>query len=374
MTTNGFIEKFNIGEIAGWVRLLDKESHYIFVSFDEGESFRVDIKYTLRADLKADCSAFSFTLPEKLKKGNNVKVNVYDSEGEEIDNSPVVIITNEIELDKVLKGKETWLFLRNDSNNNEKFLQGKITLDNNIIEKWKEQVIKRHELASILQAQMVSIVVPEKESVYPEFLPEGYDLSESRPLIMLKKSLLSEALIIPNLDKNLKSSDEKICYYKGDTHWNYMGAYNAFVDLMEELELSSFVDSFDAFQKRNVFMTGDLISKQIGVNVELVQHVFDRHSHHIELFNNCKETTDRRLEYFNPKAKINKKIMLWHTSSVDWMLPYILRAFSSVCLIWQKQIDWLEVTRFSPDIIVFQTNERFLVTAPTDINSEIFLR
>jgi hypothetical protein len=46
----------------------------------------------------------------------------------------------------------------------------------------------------------------------------------------------------------------------------------------------------------------------------------------------------------------------------------LLDDFSDVCLIWQQDISWGEVWRYNPDILIVQTNERFVINLPKDSN------
>jgi hypothetical protein len=369
----GFIEQFNIHVIAGWVRLGNVNRDYIYASFNGEESKKYRVDKCTRHDLTELDRTFTIVFPKELVNGEIISIDIHDADGNPLSNSPKMVITNPNELNKVLKGKNGWLFLTNDSNSSIDFITGSKQLDSKVIKDWYYALSTRKELASSIDCKYLSIIVPEKESIYKDFLPNKCDISNSRPFNQLLAKCANEPFL------NLYHDFEKCIpndslYYQGDTHWNYYGAYMGYISFMTFCGMEEYSIPFNYYAKRKLFLSGDLITKIKGVNLELVDHVFDPSPTDVLIFKNSKITTDRREEYFNPHANIKKRLMVWHTSSIDWMKPFLLKTFSSICFIWQKNIDWTEVYRYGPDLLVFQSNERFLYSSPTDKNTELLWR
>ena len=370
MTKNeGFIEQFNVEIISGWVRLNHSEKDYVYVSFNEEESRKYRVDSVSRNDLTESDRMFTIPFPENFVNGNSVSVTIDDADGNPLSNSPRIVITSQNEIDKVLKGKSNWLFLTNDSNSSLDYITGSMVLDSQIINVWYDVLCRRSQFSHSIGCRYLSIIVPEKESIYDEYLPDQYSVSDKRPLIELLNKCSDESTL--NLCNEFSEcSTDEFLYYKGDTHWNYYGAYLAYSLLMKNLEMESSIVPFDYYLKKKIYLTGDLITKIVGTNLELADHIYDFSPTEKVLFKNTESTTGRREEFYNSQAFVNKRIMLWHTSSIDWMKPFLLKTFSNICFIWEKNIDWIEVCRYGPELLIFQSNERFLCSYPVDKNTD----
>ena len=114
-----------------------------------------------------------------------------------------------------------------------------------------------------------------------------------------------------------------------------------------------------------MYQKSDLLSKVIGSNVELVEFVWDKESTAVKIFDNKVINSGRVQRYSNSKLK-KSSILIYHSSSIDWLKPYILNSFSEVEFIWGHSVDFDYVEERMPDIVLTQTNERFLQKVPVD--------
>jgi hypothetical protein len=82
----------------------------------------------------------------------------------------------------------------------------------------------------------VYVVVPNKESVYPEHLPAGLRAGTSRLDQLLDHMRSHSDVPIVDLRPALRTEKQRRqVYFRLDTHWNLYGAYAAYVALVREL-------------------------------------------------------------------------------------------------------------------------------------------
>jgi hypothetical protein len=159
---------------------------------------------------------------------------------------------------KWYEGKENWLFLGNNYDNSVAKLKLSMIPNNEEVNATTGLFSYLANASARYRTRLVLIVGPNKESVYPEFLPTGLDPSAERYSNFFMRPLSK----IPNLTLHDPTSDlirskesSGLLYWRTDTHWNLKGAY---------LSYSGFLDKFSIakpnldFQKGEVHK-GDLI-------------------------------------------------------------------------------------------------------------------
>lgn len=359
----GFLEQFNVKRVSGWVRK-DLENREIIIEIGD---FRFNCKATIyREDLQSNALGFSYELPSDIFEDNTRihKVAVTIEGIGQISNSPQAIVVASSEKDKVLYGKNGWLFLKNDSNQTLDYLSGKLKLTEKTKEKWLEVLENRHRLIESINKEFIHFICPEKEVVYENELPEGVKISESRPVLGIINSLngkTKDRVIYPKL-----SCKRHLTYTKGDTHWSYHGAYEAFEMIMNKL--NSYDKKINYYEISDYCFTteyqaSDLLIKTNSVNIEPIQFTKSIGNPNLT-FNNELQTSGRIQIYSNPKALNDAKMYILHTSSIDWMKPYINDSFSEVKYVWGRNLD-LNEDLSDYDFIITQNNERFLNEPPT---------
>ena len=156
------------------------------------------------------------------------------------------------------QGKENWLFLGNSYDKSVEKLKLVNTPDPQDVEDISLKMQEIVNVANKFNMQVVFMMGPNKESIYPEFLPvnlipsnikySGYFLNAFRKIPKLN-------VYDPTFDlKNAKES-EGLLYWKTDTHWNQKGAYIAFKGLVKDLSIPSPKVEF----KQGPTYEGDLI-------------------------------------------------------------------------------------------------------------------
>ena len=145
------------------------------------------------------------------------------------DNILPLIIRN-----SAIYGRDGWLFY--DGDNSLDYYTGANVLKPEEMKEWKDTYVRLNEECKKRGVQLVVLVAPNKEQIYPEKMP-----------ICTIKAVIKREEIFSRYMKNAGVSYiypiEELCqakqvfdpYYKQDTHWNYYGAYIGVTAIYEEI-------------------------------------------------------------------------------------------------------------------------------------------
>lgn len=123
------------------------------------------------------------------------------------------------ERDKVLVGRDGWLFLQHDRNDVVGQHTGRVRPGRQWRRAWKDVLRSRLAAISELGPVWICQICPDKESVYPEYLPADITPAARRPVHDLLD--ISRALRAPvgyPLDELSAAKPNGPLYHKTDTH------------------------------------------------------------------------------------------------------------------------------------------------------------
>lgn len=137
--------------------------------------------------------------------------------------------------EKVLIGRDGWLFMnepKTESNT------GRAPSQEMLADAWAETFRRRGQWLAQRGIQYLVIPAPDKQAIYPEFMPDGARLT---PLpcageLLGRKLEGDPAVEFIALRPLLQQAKrERAVYYRTDTHWNEDGAYVAYRAILERL-------------------------------------------------------------------------------------------------------------------------------------------
>lgn len=130
--------------------------------------------------------------------------------------------------DTVIVGKSGWLFYEETL---DEYLGINLMTDRQLFQAAKNLSLIQ-EYVQEQNAVFLFTVAPDKNSLYPEYMPGRYHaVSKENNASLLVDWLKKEAVTYVDLFSELAASNE-ILYYDTDTHWNYLGASIACETLM----------------------------------------------------------------------------------------------------------------------------------------------
>lgn len=156
-------------------------------------------------------------------------------------NNALKFSLNESPVDSVIRGDEKWLFykVRDPLMVNNSTPKEQVKANVNA----RAQYIKqRQQNLAAMGIEYQYMVVPNKMTLYSEFLPNVYRLTNINATYDYFKSVTTDVdskvlfHAMDVLEPNKRNSNDSDLYFKNDTHWNFLGAYYAYKESMRRLQ------------------------------------------------------------------------------------------------------------------------------------------
>jgi len=107
-----------------------------------------------------------------------------------------------------------------------------------MLEKFKESLEAKKEFLDDLGIEFYVYIASNKEEIYPEYMPDDYvrlhDKSKTDLAVDYLRENTDVNIIYPK-DVLMSYKDDYNLYYKLDTHWNKIGAYIGFTEIMKAM-------------------------------------------------------------------------------------------------------------------------------------------
>jgi hypothetical protein len=137
---------------------------------------------------------------------------------------------------KAFIGKNNWLFF---SGEELRTYTGTELFKENELEEFKTEMLRRQKIIASYNARLLIAIVPNKATIYPEYMPEHLVKSDhygyGRQMHQyLKKNGLPVVDLYTALEQSKGACD---LYFKTDNHWNDLGAFVACNSIVRELKL-----------------------------------------------------------------------------------------------------------------------------------------
>ena len=264
---------------------------------------------------------------------------------------------------KVLKGKDKWLFLDNDTNKSIEQHTGKLKLSRTAQHEWKNYLLSLDKFSHSRKLPVCMLIAPSKEMVYEDFYP--YKFSKKAPIRTLR-GLVPETLSFLLPVEELKSLNERsfrVC----DTHWSLHGAKEASILLTKKL-VGDCIDTNEVFKSdryRSREVTGDLGSKLFPPQRHVEDSIVNFNYRQKVIFDNNIENFGRIIVMHNDEARLKKTLLIFGSSSSYTMFHYLCRLFKTVVFVHSAgNVDHEVIDTLKPGYICMQTNARFVIKAP----------
>jgi hypothetical protein len=268
----------------------------------------------------------------------------------------------------VITGKKGWLYYNSPT-------EGKSLCDYyGLVNFTKGETERIHQRLDTLKARLDSLnipvliaFIPNKHSVYPEYLPFNYSPAraphtrENQIDSLLKLTNIKYINLHPILQKS-KSVYPYPLYSQTDSHWNELGAYIGYRNIMNlvqpmfpKLKTYSLADysigvrraPIDGDLANLIFMTGKLNDTDIKLTPKFKTQA-----------SRLPQSDSPAVEYVKKDSK-EPVILMIHDSFTLLMRPLIAESFSHSIFVWSKNVDMNLVKKHHPDVIVIEFVERY---------------
>lgn len=280
-----------------------------------------------------------------------------------LNNSIDYFIFKQSSSDKVVIGKDGWLFYKGDTNPVKQSMGYWEMFTDKKLETIAANLMSSKKILESMGIEFVLYIAPNKETIYKEKIPDYYKVKSedtcTDQLVRYLKENTDIRVVYPK-DELLKSKAERpdrFLYHKLDTHWNYAGGYIGAVSLAKELgknmPLIDFVDIEPFYSS-----TGDLANM---LNISIRDGNLDYNVSNIGSLEteNKKYDFDTEFIYHTPGAD-TRTLFVRRDSFSTALAPFIATQFENSVLIRSNSFNIQQIFDYKSDIFVYETVERYI--------------
>lgn len=282
-------------------------------------------------------------------------------------------LVGDLQSDNVLVGKNGWLYLK--QNLGWESFRSEQPLSRKEARAWLRALRGARDFLAEHDAQFLFIIVPSKETIYPEHLP--WSAPRARDQTRLDEMLeVFAASGVPYLDLRaplLEGRKHAQLYDRIDSHWNGHGArIGAELTLERARALLKQPPSWAALDSRlsprsswaDIPLILALDGRVTEPSVELVPN--QTRAERIEPPASVLEPTRKqqtKMVYKVDDASLPRALIL-RDSFAEGFMPTLSEKFRRTTWLWTHDLDLRLVEREKPDIVIVEMTERFLSGSP----------
>lgn len=330
-------------------------SHWFGLGIDEKIAVQELVDYS-PPSIEKFVDVFSF--PSKLEQyvSNEFPVRL---EATRLNNLARITLLNQKVFSQVLVGKGGWLYYTSERNIED--FQRTNLLSAQEIDQIQNTFNRWGEFSKEQGIPFVVLIAPNKETVYPEFLPDFVQSLES-------PSRLDQILGSIEIPNNIQMVDPRsqlwqakqagLVYFKTDTHWNITGECVAYSMLITAIKNN--LPNINPFKCEDVHRTTEVFSGDLSKLLAMRGLINEENEFGRILFQDAKFTnvvTDRWIASEISGSTL-PRIMAFRDSFLTGMMPLISENFSRVDYFWTYKIDYERIIREQPDLVIFEFVER----------------
>ena len=244
------------------------------------------------------------------------------------------------------------------------------------LEKAKNNLIHFRDELKNKNIDFIFMVCPDKQFIYSEYMPDYIKRKSTKNdtdiFVEYIKNNTDIKVVYPK-EELLKYKDKYQLYYKYDTHWNSLGAYIGYTELTRILNIDNkSIESFKILEfdsaYRNSNKDSSLFYNDIARMVSLndikkfrddIIYILEDYKYTIT--NITDDWSSSRISNYNLDNFKNKRNILIIKDSYSFeMMDYIITTFKQSEFINIGSFKNENIKEYKPDIIVFQSVERYL--------------
>jgi len=277
--------------------------------------------------------------------------------------------------EKVMRGKDGWLFFKGYSSFDlQNAFRGIRRFKESELIQYADVLNARHNWLASKDIQYLLIIAPNKHSIYPEYLPDSMFPAYNMTLTDQFFNYIQQHTDVPVLDLRQPlldaKSNDKLLYYKTDTHWNYNGTNIA------QYEIAKILASFYPGQIRPLFYRKtDFNASQAAAGdlaVLLGKKNTTKENNPYPILDPCARRPtppdgDFTITFSTQCNKSRLNAVVFRDSFFEHLYQYFSQYFNRVTFI-SKRLEYSDLEKFNsgekPDIVIEEWVERFLPDVP----------
>ena len=282
---------------------------------------------------------------------------------------------------EVLVGKDGWYYVMDaavEYRNAELFRPWQL-------EAWRQNLRERRDFLRSRGIEFLFVLVPNKDTIHPEHLPDGYRRDDRTRLDQLVAYLENESdLPVLDLRPALFEAKERYgkIYRRTDTHWNDLGAHAAYVAILQALgERVSLPPPppLEAYERAQVESNGGDLAALLALNGEIsdvwavLAPIEPRRATEVEApqmnWSPFVTPGEGLVATEVPDTSLPRAVVFRDSFAVA-LIPFLSEHFSRALYVWSDHMDGEIIAAERPDVVICEIGERKLLSAPPE-NSEL---
>jgi len=280
--------------------------------------------------------------------------------------------------DRLIVGKDGWLFLGHRNAIDQ--YRGVAPFTPRQLRRWKRILVERRDWLAQRGIEYLVVLVPNKHSMYPEFMPDNLPRVSDESQLSELARFLDQHSDVPVLDLRPaleRARREHRIYHKTDTHWNDIGAYAAYQAILARLEqklpgLRHASPTPVRFGKLTTRGMG--LAQLVGLSETCPEErlVLTPTEPRAEIPPSERVRYEERVRKQLPVALGTRdpslpRALMFRDSFANALVPYLSENFERILYVWERNLDPRIVEKESPDVVIQQLTERFLGSEPLGI-------
>jgi len=263
--------------------------------------------------------------------------------------------------DNVIIGNDGWLFYKSDEAF-ECFVNSNLLTESEIIN-YKNKVENFIEFCQIQNKDFYFMVIPNKSTVYSEFMPSSIVKLNQKSRLEQISEVLPGSNFLNTTEFLLQNKNAELLFYKNDTHWNNLGAFIGFYKFIDKFfpELKKQYSNLDLKsilkEEIEIFRKGDL-DLMMGIDKE--QKTIDYKINFINNEYTITKINEKKHFYTVSKANNELKVLIYRDSFFEPLVPLFSSFFNKVEYKWSFDIDKDYILSNDFDFIIVESVERYI--------------
>lgn len=281
--------------------------------------------------------------------------------------------------DKLIVGKDGWFFL-NDAAAVGQY-QGTAQLGEDELATWQRVLEQRRDWLAEQGSAFVLVLVPNKHQIYPEYMPGRLPrISADEQHAQLARYLKahSDLIVVDLMPTLLQAKEDQRVYHKTDTHWNDLGAYAGYEEILaaSARALPQFASVIEpvAVKAEVSLEKGIGLTAMVGLKEIYREEVFKlvKQDPQAQILMKNKrqyakfENQQKPLALGVPSGGLPRAVV-FRDSFSNALIPYLSENFRRVLFVWTRDVEAKYVLREKPDIVIQEIAGRLLDRTPQPI-------
>lgn len=271
---------------------------------------------------------------------------------------------------QVLIGKDDWLYL---GGPNVDYYRGTLPFTTRKIARVARIIQERQKWLADQKTPLVYIFVPEKATIYPEYIPDSINRVSDKTLLDHLTMYLKEYTQVDFIDLRdvlLNAKKQEFLYQRTGTHWNSRGAFLGYREIMKHLS-QFYPEPKKPLQETSLSFKRETVK---GFDLAVMLGLSDLFREEQVLISpknpRAKRLDDVALEEYYPTRphyatgvpdQKSPRVVMFRDSFADKMIPFLSEDFQRIAYIYQPIFNPGVILKEKPDLVMHQMAERSLM-------------